>query len=73
MTAMKEIGDQLDGKPKQSMDMVTRANKPIREMTDAEIAARLAELEAEIEAEIEGTANAAEGDAEAESPSSELH
>jgi hypothetical protein len=51
------------------MDMVTHANKPIREMTDAEIAARLAELEAEIE----GTANAAEGDAEAESPSSELH
>jgi hypothetical protein len=66
---MKEIGDRLDGKSKQSMDMVTHANKPIREMTDSEIAARLAELEAEIE----GTANAAEGDAEAESPSSELH
>jgi ribosomal protein L29 len=30
------------------MDIVTHANKPIREMTDAEIAARLAELEAEI-------------------------
>ena len=47
MTAMKEIGDRLDGKPRQSMDMTTVAGKPIREMTDEEIAARIAELEAQ--------------------------
>ena len=65
MTAMKEIGDRLDGKPRQSMDMTTVARKPLREMTDEEIAARIAELE--------GSADASEEDAEAESPSSELH
>jgi hypothetical protein len=73
MTAMKEIGDRLDGKQRQSIDMTTAARKPIREMTDEEIAARIAELEAERIAELEGSADAAEEDAEAESPSSELH
>ena len=58
MTAMKEIGDRLDGKPKQSMDMTTVAEKHLREMTDEEITARIAELE--------GTADASEDD-EAES------
>ena len=68
MTAMKEIGDRLDGKPRQSMDMTTVAQKPIREMTDEEIAARIAELEAERIAELEAqSADASEEDAEAES------
>jgi hypothetical protein len=58
MTAMKEIGDRLDGKPRQSMEMTTVARKPLREMTDEEITARIAELE--------GTADVSEED-EAES------
>ena len=38
MTAIKEIGDRLDGKPRQSMDMVTH-NKPLHELTDEELTA----------------------------------
>jgi hypothetical protein len=60
MQAIKEIGDRLDGKPRQSMDMTTAARKPIREMTDEEIAERIAELEAQ-------SADASEEGAEAES------
>ena len=60
MTAMKEIGDRLDGKPRQSIDMTTVARKSVREMTDEEIAERIAELEAQ-------SADASEEDTEAES------
>jgi hypothetical protein len=66
MTAMKEIGDRLDGKPRQSMDMTAVARKPIREMTDQEIAERIAELEAERIAVRQGSDDASEEDAEAE-------
>ena len=38
MTAIKEIGDRLDGKPRQSMDMAHH-NKPLRELTDDELTA----------------------------------
>ena len=38
MQAIKEIGDRLDGKPRQSMDMVTH-NKPLHELTDEELTA----------------------------------
>jgi hypothetical protein len=66
MAAMKEIGDRLDGKPRQSMDMTAVARKPIREMTDQEIAERIAELEAERIAVRQGSDDASEEDAEAE-------
>jgi hypothetical protein len=46
MTAIKEIADRLDGKPTQSMDMTQTSNKPLREYTDAELTAMIAELEA---------------------------
>jgi hypothetical protein len=46
MTAIKEIADRLDGKPGQSMDMTTHYNKPLREYTDEELTAMIAELEA---------------------------
>ena len=38
MTAIKEIGDRLDGKPRQSMDMAHH-NRPLRELTDDELTA----------------------------------
>ena len=45
--AWNEIGNRLDGKPSQSID-VGFSEKPIEELTDAELAARIAELSARI-------------------------
>ena len=41
--AIQEIGNRMDGKPHQSMDIGIRDTIPIEEMTDAELAANIAE------------------------------
>jgi hypothetical protein len=52
MTAMKEIGDRLDGKPRQSMDVVAH-NKPLHELTDEELTAIILGCEDKLKADPE--------------------
>lgn len=42
MTAIKEIGDRIDGKAPQSLDVTTHNERPIEELTDIELAAFIA-------------------------------
>ena len=43
--AIQEIGNRMDGRPHQSMDIGIRDTIPIEEMTDAELAANIAETQ----------------------------
>lgn len=42
MQAIKEIGDRIDGKAPQSLDVTTRHEQPINELSDAELSALIA-------------------------------
>ena len=42
MQAIKEIGDRIDGKAPQSLDVTTTNERPIAELTDSELAAIVA-------------------------------
>lgn len=42
MQAIKEIGDRIDGKAPQSLDVTTHNERPIEDLTDSELAAFIA-------------------------------
>ena len=42
MSAIKEIGDRIDGKAPQSLDVTNTYERPIESLTDAELAAFIA-------------------------------
>jgi hypothetical protein len=42
LAAFKEVADRLDGKSPQSLDVTTTHERPIEELTDAELAAYIA-------------------------------
>ena len=44
LQAMKEIGDRIDGKPHQSMDIATTHERSVRDWTEAELDAAIASV-----------------------------